>query len=169
MKQAKQKPVVAILMGSDSDLEVMSEAEKVFDQFGVASQTRILSAHRTPKQTVDYVEKAEQSGLKIFIAGAGCAAHLAGIVAAHTTLPVIGVPLAASALNGIDALLATVQMPGGIPVASMAIGKAGAKNAALFAVSILSLSDARLAAKLKDYRKSMTEIVLKKDQDLRTR
>ena len=150
-------PRIGILMGSLSDAEIMKETTKVLDDFGVDYEIRVLSAHRTPDQTAQYATSAESRGLQVLIAGAGAAAHLAGVLAAHSLLPVIGVPLASSSLQGLDALLATVQMPGGVPVASMAIGKAGARNAALFAVQILSRSEASLVAKLEDYRREMQE------------
>ena len=129
---------VGILMGSDSDLEVMRKAAGVLSEFNVAFEVRVISAHRTPHVAAEYASTAEERGVKVIIAGAGAAAHLGGVLAAHTTLPVIGVPLAATPLAGTDALYATVQMPGGIPVAAMAIGGAGAKNAALFCNLILS-------------------------------
>src|SRR5918911_966474 len=137
-------------MGSDSDLEVMREAEKRLDQFGIGYETRIMSAHRTPAKAADYAATAEQRGLQVIIAGAGAAAHLAGALAASTTVPVIGVPIDSSSLKGLDALLATVQMPAGIPVATMAIGKAGAANAGIFAAQIVARQDPQLAAKLLD-------------------
>ncbi len=151
---------VAILMGSSSDLEVMREASKVLDSFGVAHEMKVRSAHRLPAETAEYARTAEERGIEVLIAGAGAAAHLAGVLAAHSTLPVIGVPLDSSALDGMDALLATVQMPGGIPVACMAIGKAGAKNAALFAVQILSRKDPSLVRRLKEYREEMRQKIL---------
>lgn len=150
-------PLVGILMGSKSDLEVMQEVSRVLEEFGVPHEMKVLSAHRIPDKTAAYAANAEANGIEVLIAGAGAAAHLAGTVAAHSTLPVIGVPLAASSLQGLDALLSTVQMPGGIPVATMAIGKAGAKNAGLFAVQILARKDASLAQKLVEYRRSMRE------------
>lgn len=146
---------VAVLMGSRSDLNVMTEALRILEEFGVAYEARVLSAHRTPDATRAYVSKAEERGLQVFIAGAGAAAHLAGAIAAHSVLPVIGVPLDSSPLKGMDSLLATVQMPGGIPVATMAIGKAGARNAALFAIQILARRDPQLADQLKASRESM--------------
>ncbi len=151
---------VAILMGSSSDLEVMREASKVLDSFGVAHEMKVRSAHRLPAETAEYARTAEERGIEVLIAGAGAAAHLAGVLAAHSTLPVIGVPLDSSALQGMDALLATVQMPGGIPVACMAIDKAGAKNAALFAVQILSRKDPSLVGRLKEYREEMRRKIL---------
>ncbi|GAB4248378.1 MAG: 5-(carboxyamino)imidazole ribonucleotide mutase [Acidobacteriota bacterium] len=155
-----EEPRVAVLMGSKNDFDVMKAAVEVLREFGVPYEVRVLSAHRTPHDTAAYVEAAESRGIEVFIAGAGFAAHLAGVVAAHTVLPVIGVPIDSSALAGVDALYATVQMPGGIPVATMAIGKAGAKNAGLFAVQILSRKDASLVEKLKEYRRRMREEVL---------
>ena len=138
------KPLVGILMGSDSDLSVMEEASKILDKFGIGHEIIVSSAHRSPERTRKYVTGASKRGIKILIAGAGAAAHLAGVVAAETTLPVIGVPIGSSALNGLDALLSTTQMPGGVSVAGMAIGKAGAKNAGILAVQILALNDKNL-------------------------
>ena len=157
---------VLLLMGSDSDWEVMSEASRILQQFSVAHETRVTSAHRTPERTVALVREAEAQGVQVIIAGAGAAAHLAGVVAAHTTLPVIGVPLNATPLQGMDALLATVQMPAGIPVATVSIGKAGAANAALLAVQIIALADEGLADALKNYRRQMVEKVEAKDARL---
>lgn len=151
---------VAILMGSRSDAEVMRAAAVVLEQFGVEYEMRILSAHRTPEDTRAYVTSAEERGIEVFIAGAGFAAHLAGAVAAHSVLPVIGVPIDSSPLKGVDALYSTVQMPGGIPVATMTIGKAGAKNAGLLAVQILSRKSPELVEKLKEYRRAMREEIL---------
>ena len=152
-------PLVGIVMGSDSDLSVMQEASAILDEFGVPCEVVISSAHRTPDETHQYAKSARERGLKIIIAGAGHAAHLAGVLAANTTLPIIGVPIDSSALKGLDSLLATVQMPGGIPVATMAIGKPGARNAGLFAVSILATTDPSLQTKLDDYRKSLAKKV----------
>jgi len=151
---------VAILMGSVSDSGVMQETAKILDDFGVPYDMKVLSAHRTPGPTQQYAQAAERNGIHVLIAGAGAAAHLAGALAAHSTLPVIGVPLDSSSLGGFDALLSTVQMPGGIPVATMAIGKAGARNAGLFAVQILSRSDASLVKKLQAYREKMRQDIL---------
>ena len=151
------KPVVGILMGSKSDLEVMSEAAKVLGEFGIATEMKVASAHRTPELVQEYVASAKARGIKIIIAGAGGAAHLAGVCAAHTTLPVIGVPVQSKSLNGLDSLLSTVQMPSGVPVATVGIG--AAKNAGLLAVQMLALSDAGLAAKLASYRKKMSDDV----------
>lgn len=148
-------------MGSKSDSEVMSSASSILEEFGVAFEVKVLSAHRTPDETREYVLGLEGRGIEVIIAGAGFAAHLAGVVASHTVLPVIGVPLPGSALNGVDSLYSTVQMPGGIPVATMTIGKAGAKNAALFAVQILSRKDPGLVDRLKAYRADMRAEILK--------
>src|SRR5512133_1783830 len=145
-------PLVLIVMGSESDLSVMQEAADVLTKFEVPWEMRISSAHRSPARTMSLASEAANRGIKIIIAGAGMAAHLAGVIASKTILPVIGVPMTGGALNGIDALYSTVQMPGGIPVATMAIGKAGAKNAALFAVQILALSEPHLASLLLRYR-----------------
>ena len=161
-----QNPLVLIVMGSDSDLPVMEEAEKVLKEFGVPCEMRISSAHRTPKQTAALTSGAAGRGIKVIIAGAGMAAHLAGVVAAETTLPVVGVPTGGGALSGVDALYAMVQMPGGIPVATMAIGKAGAKNAGIFAVQLLALSDVALAGKLVAYRERMAAEVVARDEEL---
>jgi len=147
-------------MGSSSDAEVMKSASDILDEFGITSEVRVLSAHRTPDETREYVVGLEERGVEVIIAGAGYAAHLAGVIASHTVLPVIGVPLPGSALNGVDSLYSTVQMPGGIPVATMTIGKAGAKNAGLFAVQILSRKDSTLVEKLKEYRREMRAKVL---------
>jgi 5-(carboxyamino)imidazole ribonucleotide mutase len=157
---------VAILMGSDSDLETFQECAKTLKEFGVSHVMRILSAHRTPAAVAEFVQGADRAGVKVFVAGAGMAAHLAGAVAAQTAKPVIGVPMASPLMNGLDALLSTVQMPGGVPVATVAVGKAGAKNAALLAVQILALSDARLAQALAAYKAKMAEEVLAKDRAL---
>jgi len=160
------KPQVLIIMGSDSDLPVMDEAANILTEFGVPFEKRISSAHRAPRKTAALASEAAARGIRIIIAGAGMAAHLAGVIAAETTLPVIGVPIGGGALNGVDALYAMVQMPGGIPVATMAIGKAGAKNAALHAVAILALADQALAEKLGEYRKRLADEVDEKDAAL---
>lgn len=159
-------PQVLIVMGSDSDLPVMEEGAKVLAEFGIPYEIRISSAHRSPERTAKLAAEAAGRGIRVVIAGAGMAAHLAGVMAAETTLPVIGVPMGGGALGGVDALYATVQMPGGIPVATMAIGRAGAKNAGIFAVQILALVDQRLAALLKEYRERMAEEVAAKDRAL---
>ncbi len=157
---------VGILMGSASDAEVMLKAKEVLDEFGVASEVRAISAHRTPKIVCDWAENAEGRGVKVIIAAAGMAAHLAGIVAAHTQLPVIGVPLAGGLVGGLDALLSTVQMPKGTPVATVSVGAHGAINAALLAVKILSLGDAELRKKLTSYYRKQVEEVLLRDNEL---
>lgn len=165
----KTHPKVLLVMGSDSDMPVMQEAADVLSRFGIAHEIRISSAHRSPARTLALASEAAGRGIKIIIAGAGMAAHLAGVVAAKTTLPVIGVPMPGGALNGVDALYSTVQMPAGIPVATMAIGKAGAKNAGLFAVQILALSDAELATAITEYRTEMDNEVEQKDRELQKR
>lgn len=159
-------PVVGIVMGSDSDLPVMQPAADFLTSMGIKHEITISSAHRTPEQTAEYAGSASQRGLKIIIAGAGMAAHLAGVLAAHTTLPVIGVPIDASSLNGLDALLSTVQMPPGIPVATMGIGKAGAKNAAVLAARILASNDPELTTALMQYSRDMAEQVAEKNKAL---
>lgn len=146
---------IRIIMGSQSDLETVNETITVLKEFNTAFEVKVLSAHRTPKELVRYVEQAGRQGAKVFIAAAGGAAALAGVIAAHTTLPVIGIPMETSSLKGMDSLFSTVQMPGGIPVACMAIGKAGAKNAALFALEILGVSDSTIAARLAAYKNEM--------------
>jgi phosphoribosylaminoimidazole carboxylase PurE protein len=165
---ANPQAKVGILMGSDSDLEVMLEAEKRLDMFGIAYETRIMSAHRTPERAAEYAATADQRGLEVIICGAGAAAHLAGVVAASTTLPVIGVPIDSSSLKGLDALLATVQMPAGIPVATMAIGKAGAANAGIFAAQVVGRKDADVAAKLAQFKKEMAAGVEERDRKLQS-
>jgi 5-(carboxyamino)imidazole ribonucleotide mutase len=155
----KRKPLVGIVMGSTSDWEVMQQAAKQLTDFGVPFEAKPLSAHRTPAELEAWVARLEKGGAKCFIAGAGGAAHLAGVVAAKTTLPVLGVPMPSKHLQGLDSLLSIVQMPKGIPVATFAIGDAGAANAALFAVAMLGLSDAKLAAKLHAFRKKQADAV----------
>jgi 5-(carboxyamino)imidazole ribonucleotide mutase len=162
------KPLVGILMGSDSDLSVMEEASKILENFGIEHEVIVTSAHRSPERTRKYILSAPKRGVKILIAGAGSAAHLAGVVAAETTLPVIGVPIGSSALNGLDALLSTTQMPGGVSVAGMAIGKAGAKNAGVLAVQILALSNKSLHQKLIKYKKNMAKEVERKSRNLKS-
>ena len=159
-----QRSQVAILMGSDSDYPVMQKAESILEEFDIDFETRVLSAHRTPKQTIQFISDSVKQGTKVFIAGAGGAAHLPGIVAAHTELPVIGVPILGKSTNGLDSLLSIVQMPPGVPVATVSID--GAKNAALLAVQILAVSDAGLKKKLIAYKKNMEKEVLKKDKNL---
>ncbi|MCG6953152.1 MAG: 5-(carboxyamino)imidazole ribonucleotide mutase [Betaproteobacteria bacterium] len=152
---------IGIVMGSTSDWETMKAAAKTLEEFGVAYDARAMSAHRTPKQVAEWAEGAAGRGVKAIIAAAGGAAHLAGVVAAHTTLPVLGVPMPSKHLQGLDSLLSTVQMPKGIPVATFAIGEAGAANAALFAVALLALEDKAMAKKLEAFRAKQTETVLK--------
>jgi 5-(carboxyamino)imidazole ribonucleotide mutase len=156
---AESKPLVAIVMGSKSDWETMRHAAETLDELGVPNESRVLSAHRTPEATTEFARKASESGLRVIIAGAGGAAHLAGVIAAHTVLPVLGVPIQ-SKLHGLDSLLSTAQMPGGIPVGTLAIGDAGAKNAALLAVAILATTDKKLRQKLETFRKKQSESVL---------
>ncbi len=162
-------PLVLIVMGSESDLPIMQEAADILKQFEVPSEMRISSAHRSPARTLALASEAANRGIKVIIAGAGMAAHLAGVVASKTVLPVIGVPMPGGALNGVDALYATVQMPAGIPVATMAIGKAGAKNAGLFAVQVLALSRPDLSEALVQYRVDMDKDLAQKDADLQRR
>jgi 5-(carboxyamino)imidazole ribonucleotide mutase len=165
--QEKAGVVVSVVMGSDSDLPVMEEAVKVLAEFTIPHELFLTSAHRTPERTTVFARGAAKRGVKIIIVGAGAAAHLAGVIASQSMLPVIGVPIDATSLQGLDALLATVQMPGGIPVATMAIGKAGAKNAALFAVRILALEDAVLQKKLQSYIRKMASDVERKHENLK--
>ena len=166
-KSAK-KALVSVVMGSDSDLPIMTETTKVLEEFGIDFELILTSAHRTPQRTTKFAASAAGRGIKVIVVGAGAAAHLAGVIASQTTLPVIGIPINATALNGLDALLSTVQMPGGIPVATMAIGKAGAKNAALFAARILAVEDKELRTKLSAYIKKMAKDVEKKQKNLTT-
>lgn len=151
---------VAIMMGSKSDLPIMENAGKVLEEFGVAYEVKVLSAHRTPKETAEYAEGLRARGIDVVICGAGMSAALSGVVAAHTSLPVIGVPLNASELDGMDALLSTVQMPPGVPVGCVAIGKPGAKNAAFLALRILGISDKEIEKKLIDYRETQRAKIL---------
>ena len=157
-------PIIGIIMGSDSDLPVMIQAKKVCDEFSIEAEIHVLSAHRSPAATIDYARSAESRGLKLIIAGAGSAAHLAGIVASSTILPVIGVPVSGSALNGYDSLLSTVQMPPGIPVATVAID--GARNAGILALEILATSDEQLKLQLHAFKKKLSDEVKKKNEDL---
>jgi 5-(carboxyamino)imidazole ribonucleotide mutase len=161
MLKAKKRSDVGIIMGSKSDWPTMEATAKVLDELGIAYEAEVISAHRTPDRAIQYTESAKAHGLRVIIAGAGGAAHLAGIVAAKTTLPVLGVPMKSSALNGLDSLLSIVQMPAGIPVATFAIGEAGAKNAGLFAAAILALEDKAIAQRLEEFRRTQTEKVLK--------
>jgi 5-(carboxyamino)imidazole ribonucleotide mutase len=156
------KPVVGIIMGSDSDLPVMAESAKILDKFGIPFEIEVTSAHRSPARTHEYATTAIARGLKTIIVAAGGAAHLAGVVAALTTLPIIGVPMGSSSLNGMDSLLSTVQMPAGIPVGTMAIDKAGATNAAIFAAQILGTSDPAIAQKLKAHKEELAKSVAEK-------
>lgn len=162
----KREVRVGVLMGSDTDLPVMSEAGKVLDKFEIGYEMEVMSAHRTPARAHEYATTAQSRGLKVLIAAAGAAAHLAGVIAANTTLPVIGVPMGTSSLNGLDALLSTVQMPGGIPVATMAIDKAGAVNSAIFAAEILGLSDPEIARKLVEHKEELARSVTEKNARL---
>ena len=167
MKETRmKKPLVAILMGSDSDLEVMNEGAGILRDFGISYEMKVLSAHRSPELVSRFVKQAKSRGFKIFICGAGGAAHLAGAVAAQSTLPVIGVPVNSSALGGLDALLATVQMPAGTPVATVAIGKSGARNAALLACQILALGDKVLQKKFEKFKKNLVAGIVKKNHQL---
>ncbi|MHB8202347.1 MAG: 5-(carboxyamino)imidazole ribonucleotide mutase [Desulfomonilaceae bacterium] len=153
---------VGILMGSDSDLPKMKKAAEVLDSFGVRYFMTVASAHRTPERVIEIAKRAEREGWKVLIAGAGMAAHLAGFLAAHTVVPIVGIPMDASSLGGIDALLSTVQMPGGVPVACMGLGSSGAKNAGLFAVEMLACFDTDLRQKLNEYRKEQRSLIEKK-------
>ena len=153
------KARVAIIMGSQNDWDAMRPAEEALEKLGIACDVRVISAHRTPGRLTDYLGTAEQEGIEVIIAGAGGAAHLAGATAAHTLLPVLGVPIDSSALQGLDALLATVQMPGGIPVATFSIGRAGAKNAGLFAGAVIALSDSSVREKLVKFREAQSAAV----------
>lgn len=159
-------PTVAIIMGSKSDAPLLDGAAKTLKNFGVPFSMRVMSAHRTPAAATAFAAGAAEAGYRVIICAAGMAAHLAGVIAAHTTLPVIGLPVACEPFNGLDALLATVQMPPGIPVAAVTAGKAGAKNAALYAVAILALSDPELAAKLREFRAEQTRQVEAADREL---
>lgn len=156
------KPKVLILMGSDSDLPVMEKTANMLKEFNIPYHMTVSSAHRTPERTLKLIKDSEKGGVEVIIAGAGAAAHLAGVIASHTILPVIGVPIDSSSLKGLDALYATVQMPPGIPVATMAIGAAGAKNAGIFAAQILALKDPKIAAALRAYKKKMAKEVEQK-------
>lgn len=159
-------PLVSIVMGSDSDLEIMNEAAKALEGFGIPYEIDVTSAHRSPARTADFTRKAAGRGIKVIIAGAGGAAHLAGVIAAETTLPVIGVPIPSTALNGMDSLLSIVQMPAGIPVATVAIGNAGATNAGILAAQIIGLSDPQIAEKLKRHKEKLAQGVEEKSRRL---
>jgi len=164
--EEQDKPLVGILMGSQSDQPVMQETGKVLDELGIPWEMRISSAHRSMEKTLAYVKQAEQNGLEVMIAGAGWAAHLAGVVASATTLPVIGVPIDSSALQGLDALLSTVQMPPGVPVATVAIGKGGARNAGVLAAQILALKYPLIREKISHFKKGLAEEIAKRDHAL---
>ena len=154
-----KKPLLSVVMGSKSDWEVMQHATKQLEDFGVPYEVRVISAHRSPDMLDEYVKSAAAAGIKCFIAGAGGAAHLAGVIAAKTTLPVLGVPMPSKHLQGLDSLLSIVQMPKGVPVATFAIGEAGAANAGLFAIALFALNDSKLAKQLQDFRKAQAEAV----------
>src|SRR5438067_6596245 len=161
------KPVVSIVMGSDSDLEIMQECGKALEGFGIAYEIDVTSAHRSPDRTAEFARRAAGRGVRVIIAGAGGAAHLAGVIAAHTTLPVIGVPIPSTSLNGMDSLLATVQMPAGIPVATVAIGKPGATNAGTLAAQILGVTDSAIAQKLHAHKEKLAKGVEEKSKKLK--
>jgi len=161
-----KKPIVSVIMGSDSDLGTMEETVALLRRFGISHEVKVLSAHRSPGITATFASKARTRGIKLIIAAAGGAAHLAGVIASHTTLPVVGVPMDTKSLKGIDSLLATVQMPSGVPVATVAIGKAGAKNAAILAAQILSLNNTELQKKLKTLKKELVESVREKNRKI---
>ncbi|MFW5915022.1 MAG: 5-(carboxyamino)imidazole ribonucleotide mutase [Planctomycetota bacterium] len=169
MSEAQSDVTVSIVMGSQSDEEVMAKAAQVMKEFGISHEMRVISAHRTPDKAHEFASSAKERGTKVIIAGAGKAAHLAGVMASLTTLPVIGVPMKTSDLGGLDSLLSTVQMPGGIPVATTAIGSSGAKNAALMAIGVLALMDQDLATELEAYRRKMRDAVEKDDRAVRER
>lgn len=158
--ESSTQPLVAIVMGSTSDWETMQQADETLTRFGVPHECRVISAHRTPAQAAEFAASAERRGLEVIIAGAGGAAHLAGVLAAQTLLPVLGVPMESKALKGLDSLLSTVQMPAGIPVGTLAIGRAGATNAALFAIAILANSRPELREKLREFRAEQEQKVL---------
>src|SRR5216110_1307715 len=161
------KPVVSIVMGSDSDLEIMRQAGKSLESFGITYEIDVTSAHRSPDRTAEYARRAAGRGIRVIIAGAGGAAHLAGVIAAHTTLPVIGVPIPSTSLNGMDSLLATVQMPAGIPVATVAIGNPGATNAGILAAQMIALSDPSLVEKLQAHKTKLASGVEAKSKKLK--
>ena len=161
------KPLVSIVMGSDSDLEIMREAGKALDDFGIAYEIDVTSAHRSPDRSADFAKKAADRGIKVIIAGAGGAAHLAGVIAAHTILPVIGVPIPSTSLNGMDSLLSTVQMPAGIPVATVAIGKPGATNAGILAAQMIGLADESIAKRMHAHKEKLARGVEEKSKKLK--
>lgn len=158
------KPEVAVIMGSDSDLPVMKETVSLLEEFGIPCEVKILSAHRSPGMTCDYARECGARGIKVIIAAAGGAAHLAGVIAAHTIVPVVGVPLESGSLKGVDSLFSTVQMPAGVPVATMAIGRSGARNAALFAARILGVENGKMRKRLDAYRKKLLRSVKEKNK-----
>lgn len=160
-KNSGSKATVAVLMGSDSDWPLLEETVKTLDGFGIASDVRVMSAHRTPDQAAKFARNAAKQGVRVIIAAAGSAAHLAGVIAAHTTLPVIGIPVKGGALDGLDALLSTLQMPAGIPVATVALGKSGAINAAILAAQILAVGDPAMQMKMEHHKKTLAEKVKK--------
>ena len=161
------KPLISIVMGSDSDLEIMREAGKALEEFGISYEMDVTSAHRSPDRTAEFAREAAGRGIRAIIAGAGGAAHLAGVIAAHTTLPVIGVPIPSTSLNGLDSLLATVQMPAGIPVATVAIGKPGATNAGILAAQIVAAADGSVARKLEAHKTKLAQGVEEKSKKLK--
>ncbi|PIU42248.1 MAG: 5-(carboxyamino)imidazole ribonucleotide mutase [Candidatus Omnitrophica bacterium CG07_land_8_20_14_0_80_42_15] len=164
-----RKNLVSVIMGSDSDLPVLKGTIETLKNFGVGCEVKVLSTHRTPDDVIKYIKGTPKKGIKLIIAAAGGAAHLGGVIASHTILPVIGIPIETESLEGLDSLLSTVQMPVGIPVATMAIGKAGAKNAAIFAVQILAIEDKTLAKKIVSFRGKLRESVLSKNKNLKTK
>ena len=164
----QKRSKVAIVMGSDSDLPTMNEAAKILKEYGVEYDVRILSAHRSPDDTAKFAKSARAKGISVIIAGAGGAAHLAGVIASHTTLPVIGVPMETRELKGIDSLLSTLQMPSGVPVATVAIGKTGAKNAGILALQILGIADRRIAKKMDNLKRSLVESVRSKNRSCKS-
>jgi phosphoribosylaminoimidazole carboxylase PurE protein len=166
MDRTENNPVVSVVMGSDSDLSIMKEATSLLEKFGVPHELVLTSAHRSPERTRRFSEGAAARGIKVIIAGAGAAAHLAGVIASQTSLPVIGVPIDSSSLKGLDALLATAQMPGGVPVATMALGKAGAKNGALMAIRILAIENPSLLEKLEAFIEEMARGIEEKQEKL---
>ena len=162
-----KKILVGIVMGSDSDLEVMQETAKILDKFGIGYELNIVSAHRTPQKAHEYAVTAEERGLEVIIAGAGKAAHLAGVIASLTPLPVIGVPMQTSLAGGLDSLLSTVQMPSGVPVATVAVGKAGAKNAGILVAQILGTKFSEIREKVKVYKKEIAQVVIEKNKKIK--
>ncbi len=163
-----KKPIVSIVIGSDSDLPTIRETEKILKKFEIAYELKILSAHRSPKKVSEFASNAAKRGIKIIIAAAGGAAALAGAIAAHTTLPVIGIPIETKTLKGLDSLLSTVQMPSGVPLGCMAIGKTGAKNAAIFAVQILGISDEEINKRIQIYKRELRKKVEQKNKSIKT-